>query len=76
MKGKMKGGGDDNSGAILGVVGFGAVLLMFFIIVFHMTGGLSNYRYMNRYSERDRRDIARIRRLRRMRNQLLEDDYY
>lgn len=72
----MKGGGDDNSGAILGVIGFGAVILMFFVIVFHMTGGLSNYRYMDRYSERDRRDMARVRRLRRMRNQLLEDDYY
>lgn len=70
----MRGGSDNNSGAILGVVGFGAVILMFFVIMFHMSGGLSNYRYG--YNDRDRRDIARVRRLRRIRNQLLDDEYY
>jgi hypothetical protein len=75
----MKGGGDE--GAILGVIGVGSIVLIFIIIVFHMTGGPSNYRYVRRSSSynderRDRRDVQRIRRLRRLRRELLEDGDY
>lgn len=75
----MKGGGDE--GAILGVIGVGSIVLIFIMIIFHMTGGPGNYRYVRRrgmYDDdderRDRRDIQRIRRLRRLRRELLEDD--
>ena len=69
----MKGGSDFDSGTILGFVGFAAVMLMFFVIMLQMSGGINRFQYFDRDH---RMDTSRIRRLHRMRNRLLDDDYY